>query len=170
MKKIFVYNKKAELIDYHFVNSVDSIIGIYVNQDVIFSEIEYVNPVIDNGEIREMTINELKLNGLLALEAGEKIANGEITLIISPGEFFSWNYESLEWQYDESKKKMRINSIIQETYNEIVATYPEWKQLNIIRTKDYSDESFIEYEKMVLFIDEIRARSDYEILTLDVIK
>ena len=52
-------------------------------------------------------------------------------------------------------------------YQEIIAIYPEWKQINITRMKDYNAETQLEYEKMTAFIDEIRAYADLEVMTLD---
>ena len=52
-------------------------------------------------------------------------------------------------------------------YQEIIAIYPEWKQINITRMKDYNSETQLEYEKMIAFIDEIRAYADLEVINLD---
>ena len=37
----------------------------------------------------------------MALEEGEKIIDGSIVTITSPGEYYAWNYSTLEWGLDE---------------------------------------------------------------------
>lgn len=64
----------------------------------------------------------------------------------------------------DEEKLIRIkNEINQKAYQEITSVYPEWKQINITRNKDFSPESQKAYEDMVLFIDNIRNSSNQEI-------
>lgn len=67
---------------------------------------------------------------------------------------------------DEEKYIRLKNEINQKAYKEIISVYPEWKQINITRNKDFSPESEKAYEEMILFIDNIRALSDEEIRLL----
>lgn len=64
-------------------------------------------------------------------------------------------------------KQAKINEINSKAYLDITAVYPEWKQMNITRMKDYNEETLAEYDKMIAFIDEIRAYADYEVMMLD---
>ena len=112
------------------------------------------------------TTEEKKVAGILTLEEGEKIENGDVILVTSPGEFYSWNYEAFEWFYDESKKQDKISEINQKAYNEIVEKYPLWKQANITRMKDYNEVTLAEYNAMITFIDEVRAWADYEVMKI----
>lgn len=114
-----------------------------------------------------LTAEEKKLNGILPLSEGEKIINNALQIVSSPGEFYSWNFDNFEWLYDESKKQAKINEINSKAYSDITAVYPEWKQMNITRMKDYNEETLAEYDKMIAFIDEIRAYADYEVMMLD---
>lgn len=100
------------------------------------------------------------------LKEGEIIKNSQVVKIESPGEFYSWNFDTLIWEYDESKKQAKINEINQTAYAEITAVYPEWRQLNITRMKDYNEITLVEYNAMIAFIDEIRAYADYKIMML----
>ena len=63
----------------------------------------------------------------------------------------------------------KIQEINQKAYQEISTLYPEWKQINITRMKDYNVETQLEYEKMIAFIDEIRAYADLEVMKLDAV-
>ena len=36
-------------------------------------------------------------------------------------------------------------------YQEIIAIYPEWKQINITRMKDYNAETQLGYEEMFVY-------------------
>lgn len=51
--------------------------------------------------IKLLTDEEKKINGELPLEEGEKIVDGSIVTITSPGEYRAWNYSTLEWELDE---------------------------------------------------------------------
>ena len=51
--------------------------------------------------IKLLTNEEKKIQGLLSLEEGEKIIDGSIVTITSPGEYYVWNYSTLEWGLDE---------------------------------------------------------------------
>lgn len=61
-------------------------------------------------------------------------------------------------------KEQLIEKINQKAYSDITAVYPEWKQLNIIRNKDYNLQA---YEEMTVFIDQIRAYADLEVMNLE---
>ena len=62
----------------------------------------------------------------------------------------------------------QIQEINQRAYQEIIEVYPIWKQMNIIRNKDINELTLQEYNEMTLFIDEVRAYSDYEIFNISV--
>ena len=116
-----------------------------------------------------LTAEEKKLNGILPLSEGEKIINNALQIVSSPGEFYSWNFDSCEWLFDKSKKQAKINEINSKAYYEISILYPEWKQANI--TADYlqypENEIFKKnFEDMRLYINQIRANADYEVILL----
>ena len=48
-----------------------------------------------------LTDEEKKIQGLLSLEEGEKIVDGSIVVVTSPGKYYVWNYSTLEWELDE---------------------------------------------------------------------
>ena len=119
--------------------------------------------------IKILSEEERKIQWLLALEEGEKIEDGNLIKITSPGEFYSWNFDSCEWLFDESKKQAKINEINSKAYYEISLLYPDWKQANI--TADYlqypDNEIFKKnFEDMRLYINQIRANADYEVILL----
>lgn len=120
--------------------------------------------------IKLLTIEEKKIQGLIPLEEGEILENDLLITIPSPGGLYSWNFDSSEWVFDDSKKQAKINEINQKAYNEIAFIYPLWKQNNI--QSDYSqypdNEIFkVEFEKMRLFINQVRANADNEVLLLE---
>ena len=76
-------------------------------------------------------------------------------------------YEEVDERTEEEKKQAKIQEINKKTYQDIILKYPEWKQVNITRMKDYNVETQLEYEEMIAFIDEIRAYADLEVINLD---
>lgn len=137
-------------------------------------------PIIKNGYFSKfngleweyekiLTTEEKKIEGIVPLGEGERIVNNVLQLVTSPGEFYSWNFDSCEWLFDESKKQAKINEINSKAYYEISLLYPEWKQANI--TADYlqypENEIFKKnFEDMRLYINQIRANADYEVILL----
>lgn len=100
MIKIIVYSNAADFIDFHYVNDVADLNGIYDETTVVFSEIEFTHPIIVDGTIREMTSDETKLHGVVPLDAGEKIINNVVVVTEKPDRVHSWNGE--EWIFDTS--------------------------------------------------------------------
>lgn len=116
-----------------------------------------------------LTTEEKKIEGIVPLGEGERIVNNVLQLVTSPGEFYSWNFDSSEWLFDESKKQAKINEINSKAYYEISLLYPDWKQANI--TADYlqypENEIFKKnFEDMRLYINQIRAYADLEVILL----
>ena len=62
-------------------------------------KIKFVNNEWEYEKI--LTDEEKKVAGILSLEEGEKIIDGSIVTITSPGEYYAWNYSTLEWELDE---------------------------------------------------------------------
>lgn len=77
-------------------------------------------PVLENGEIREMTREEkiIKLNMLELLSEGEKIQAGEIILVEKPVELYQprWNNELKIWEEGADRTQL-----IQERTQKILA-------------------------------------------------
>lgn len=131
-------------------------------------------PQIKNGYIKRfngiewdyekvLTEEEKKVAGIIPLNEGEKVLNGEIILVTKPSKYYSWDFEKLLWFYDERIKQKEIDSIKFATENEILLLYPLWKQLNIIRAKDISPEALKVFNEMSEFIDYKRCMCDIEI-------
>lgn len=72
----------------------------------------YSYPTFDRDRMimREMTDKELVLSGNRKLKPGEKIEDGKLIYVESPGEFYNWC--NGEWQYDTERKKESLNSEI----------------------------------------------------------
>lgn len=117
-----------------------------------------------------LTTEEKKIEGIVPLGEGERIVNNALQLVPSPGKFYSWNFDSCEWKFDESKKQAKINEINSKAYHEITLLYPDWKQANI--TADYlqypdNDIFKKNFEEMRLCINQIRTNADLEVMKLD---
>lgn len=101
---INVYDAKTgEYLNLHHVNEESDCHSTYIGRDVVYSEVQYSNPIIDNGNLREMTDIEAKLANRIPLSIGEYIKNGIIKSIESPSKLHSWDYDKKEWYLDEAK-------------------------------------------------------------------
>lgn len=175
--KVFNYNKEGYFIGTYDLDNSDKcpitgnwlIPGMATEKEPPLEKEGFEIKFIENDwkYIKLLTTEEKKIQGLIPLEEGEIIENKALARIPSPGEFYSWNFDNCEWFYDESKKQAKISEINQKAYQDIILKYPEWKQINITRMKDYNSETQLEFEKMITFIDEIRAYADYEVMSLE---
>ena len=81
------------------------------NKTTWLSEILFQHPKIENGEIRESTIEELKVEGIIPLVDGELIREGKVLTIQRPSEIYEWKGE--EWIKSDTlilAKKQEINN------------------------------------------------------------
>ena len=79
--------------------------------------------------IKLLTDEEKKIQGLLSLEEGEKIIDGSIVTITSPGEYYAWNYSTLEWELDgeaEAEALAQAESLQAEKDAEFLEQATKW--------------------------------------------
>lgn len=76
--------------------------------NMIISEIEYTNPIFENGTLREATKDELVAKGIeVILEEGEVIRRKKIVKIEKPSQYHTWNGANWTIDLDELKKIKR---------------------------------------------------------------
>ena len=80
-------------------------------EDMIISDIKFLNPILDNGTLREKTREELILldNKIELLQAGEYVEKGGIKLVEAPANLFKkkWNVENKSWEEGASLKELQ---------------------------------------------------------------
>ena len=115
---VVIYNKKSlEIIARPIITSLED---FKINPDLfypdwdsekhIWSELEYQNPVLDNGNLREATKEELYKAGKYTLAENELIENGKIkTVELS-------EYEYIENNEIKYRKEGKIEKLRQELY------------------------------------------------------
>ena len=114
---VVIYDKKSlEIIARPIITNLEEFKNnpnlFYPNWDAekhIWSELEYQNPVLDNGNLREATKEELYKAGKYTLDENELIENGKIkTVELSEFEYIENNIIKLnrEKRIDEIKKEL----------------------------------------------------------------
>lgn len=126
-----------------------------------FSETKFNYPRLDNydTELRESTMEELKVEGLYGLEEGEIIVASKLIKLEKPSSYHVWDKN--EWKFEYNLVVAKKEEIDRKAYDEIVEKYPIWRQNNIQADFLLRDKRE-EFEKMNMFILEIRAQSDNE--------
>ena len=80
-------------------------------EGLIISSIKFLNPILDNGTLREKTREELILldNKIELLQAGEYVEKGGIKLVEAPANLFKkkWNVENKSWEEGASLKELQ---------------------------------------------------------------
>ena len=114
---VVIYNKKSlEIIARPIITDLEEFKNnpnlFYPDWDTekhIWNELEYENPVLDNGNLREATKEELYKAGKYTLDENELIENGKIkTVELSEFEYIENNIIKLnrEKRIDEIKKEL----------------------------------------------------------------
>ncbi|MGL6063832.1 MAG: hypothetical protein ACRC0S_01970 [Fusobacteriaceae bacterium] len=116
MKKLYIYNiKNLEVIAEPAITSYkefkDGPEFFYPDWDKnlhLASEINFINPILLNNEIREKTREELIIldDKIELLVPGEYLENGEIILVKAPEELFikKWILEKKKWEEGATKE------------------------------------------------------------------
>ena len=109
--KVFNYDNQGYLIGTSELDETDKcqITGVFLipamatEKEPLEAKEGYEVKFLENEwkYIKLLTDEEKKIQGLLSLEEGEKIIDGSIVTITSPGEYYAWNYSTLEWELDE---------------------------------------------------------------------
>ena len=61
------------------------------SQDLIITDVEYSNPILENGKLRERTREEKIVLGLdVSLEEGEVIKGNKIIKLAKPSQYHKW--------------------------------------------------------------------------------
>lgn len=115
MKQIYIFDiensafiKNGESVECHWVNSEADLTEIYKDKEVIFTEVLFQNPIIENRQLREMTIEELKFSKKIQLSEGEKISEGKLITVPQPSKCHVWNFEKEEWEFSVELRKVEI--------------------------------------------------------------
>lgn len=108
MKKIYIYTKEttSQLIDFYHLEKEKQIKTAFPEfnpQKHMLSESEFINPIVVNNQIREMTDIEMAENGRRELKDGEKLVNGKLEVVPCPNKLHSWNKTKEIWEKDQNK-------------------------------------------------------------------
>ena len=116
--KVYNYNSEGYLIGESILDDSDKcqITGDWLipaqatDKEPLEAKEGFEVKFIDNEwqYIKLLTDEEKKIQSLLSLEEGEKIIDGSISTITSPGEYYAWNYSTLEWGLDEEAEAEAI--------------------------------------------------------------
>ena len=116
MKNVYIYNKALELIATPYITNEEEFIEhpkrFYPDylEEHYYSFTKLINPVIENGEIREMTRAERVGAGQEELQEGEYFEGNEVKIKEKPSEFHDWNSQKNEWIHDKEKEISVLNN------------------------------------------------------------
>lgn len=79
----------------------------------IFSEIEYQNPILEKGKLREMTEYEQIVAGKLFLADGEYLdeKTKSVKRVAKPKEWYTWDKTTNTWKIDNSLLESKKNEL-----------------------------------------------------------
>lgn len=78
------------------------------SQDLIITDVEYSNPILENGKLREMTREEKIVLGLdVSLKEGEVIKGNKIIKLAKPSQYHKWTGKEWSVNLEEVKENKR---------------------------------------------------------------
>ena len=78
------------------------------SQDLIITDAEYSNPILENGKLREMTREEKIVLGLdVSLKEGEVIKGNKIIKLAKPSQYHKWTGKEWSVNLEEVKENKR---------------------------------------------------------------
>lgn len=108
------FYKETELKYSVYANNIEDVIegpASYYTEyttNMLISAVKYINPVLDNGNLREATKEELVAKGIeVQLEPGEIIQNKKLVKIPQPSQYHTWN--GVEWEVNLNEVKKLKN-------------------------------------------------------------
>ena len=109
--KIYLYDKDGTLIGIYIAPSKEEFeadksryCSEYIKGENYISYDEVKNPIVENGNIREMKISELISTGKITLSDGQYLDNEEIKTIPKPNEYSKWDKDTRTWIEDKVEK------------------------------------------------------------------
>lgn len=136
------FYKETELKYSVYANSIEDVIespaDYYAEYtvDMVISAVKYINPVLDNGNLREATKEELVAKGIeVQLEPGEIIQDKKLVKIPQPSQYHEWN--GTEWGVNLNEvKKLKIEEFKRIRDKKIQADIEVEGALFQVRTED----------------------------------
>lgn len=155
MKTINFY-KGTELKYSVYANSLEEVQEKPINyfkeytEDMIITDKIFKNPILKDGELREMTREEMVENNIsINLEDGEFIKNKKLVKAPQPSKYHFWNKETNKWDLDlEGLKHITRRKFRQVLLDKIYADFDyngkifqmgEADEINFLRVKSAID-------------------------------
>lgn len=115
--KIYLYDKNGKLIGIYLAPSQEEFeadklkyCSEYIEGENYISYIEIKNPIVENGQVREMTISEKVQAGIIVLADGQYLEHGEIKTIEKPNPYSKWDKNNNAWVEDKIEKLQYLKS------------------------------------------------------------
>ena len=109
--EIYLYDKNGKQIGIYLAPSREEFeadklkyCSEYVEGENYISFIEIKNPIIENNEVREMTLLEKIQAGILILADGQYLEHGEIKTVEKPNPYSKWDKKNNTWIEDKTEK------------------------------------------------------------------
>lgn len=167
---IYIYDiKTLQVVGKPIVNSYGEFKAeptkFYPDWDInnhISTEVEFQNPILDSGVIREKNREELILldNKIELLQNGEFIENNKIIVVVAPNNLFKkvWNKESNIWEEGATKEEvdLEINKLIDE-YTLLCEQKERWIKygFNVLEIEEKMAENIIKRNELITILQNI---------------
>ena len=109
--KIYLYDKNGKLMGIYLAPSQEEFeadklkyCSEYIEGENYISYTEIKNPIVEDGQVREMTISEQVQAGIVILTDGQYLEHGEVKTIEKPNPYSTWDKGSSAWIEDKVEK------------------------------------------------------------------
>ena len=146
--KIYLYDKNGKLMGIYLAPSREKFeadklkyCSEYVEGENYISYIEIKNPIIENNEVREMTISEQVQAGIIVLVDGQYLEHGEIKTVEKPNEYSTWDSKNNTWVEDKIEKLQYLKNERYSKQKEFVDLKKKLSELEDEKT-EFENEGF----------------------------
>jgi len=171
--KIYLYDKNGKLIGIYLAPSqkefeADKLkyCSEYIEGENYISYIEIKNPIVEDGQVREMTISEQVQAGIVILTDGQYLEHGEVKTIEKPNPYSTWDNKNNTWIEDKAEKLKYLKELRYQKQQEFVKYKKELEE---------KEEEKTEFENLGFDITETEERiteikSEMDLIKIEIAK
>ncbi len=151
--KTYVYDKDCNLIK-TYLDGTEEEIRAMEGQEVYLSDVVFINPILDNENIREMKVTEMIKAGIIVLFDGQYLKNEEIVTVEKPNDFYSWDSKKHKWNYDKQFEINFLNNDLASLESTLLSKYDELDKAIARKLKTLEKRLNAEIKELTVLIEE----------------
>ena len=151
--ELYVYDKNGTFLKIYYDGKEEEV-KKQEREEVFIVQERLLNPIVDEGKLREMTTSEMISEGIIKLTDGQYLKKDEIITIEKPEEFYTWDSKKHKWNYDKHLEIDGLNVELANLESVLLSKYDELDKAIFRKLKTLEKRLNAEIEGLSLLIDE----------------